>query len=343
MNTPARNSTASNLIRRGFDWSGTTGRLPYILVSVAAIGLASLIPATRNFSGANTAVFVSLTMIFPIWLGHTRRRLRDVGWSGWLMWVAILPIVGLILTILLAFKPGGNLDAPADKGYSRLGFAISLAFGALLLSRAFWAPYWVPAGSMKPNLLVGDFLAVVPVNQPERGDVLVFREPNRDAEFIKRLIGMPGDEVGLRDGIVFLNGEALPQGNPREYVEAFAPQGSLKIMPRCLNEPVEGEACVKVRLTETLPDGRSHDVLDITPHSTDTVASVVVPEGHYYFLGDHRDNSADSRLPYEAGGLGLIPREALVGKVALVLFSSEGSHMLQAWTWRPDRFLKRVQ
>lgn len=343
MNTAARNSTASNLIRRGFDWSGTTGRLPYILVSVAAIGLASLIPATRNFSGANTAVFVSLTMIFPIWLGHTRRRLRDVGWSGWLMWVAILPIVGLILTILLAFKPGGDIEAPADKGYSRVGFAVSLAFGALLLSRAFWAPYWVPAGSMKPTLLVGDFIAVIPVNQPARGDVLVFREPERDAEFIKRLIGMPGDEVELRDGIVLLNGEALPQSEPREFVETFAPQGALRIVPRCLNEPDEGGACVKTRLTETLPGGRSYDVLDISPHSTDTIAPVTVPEGHYYFLGDHRDSSADSRLGHESGGLGLIPRDEVVGKVALVLFSSAGTHMMHAWTWRKGRWLKGVE
>ena len=343
MNTPARNSTASNLIRRGFDWSGTTGRLPYILVSVAAIGLASLIPVTRNFSGGNTAVFVALTMIFPIWLGHTRRRLRDVGWSGWLMWVAILPVVGLILTILLAFKPGGDLTAAADKGYSRLGFAVSLAFGAMLLSRAFWAPYWIPAGSMKPTLLVGDFIAVIPVNQPERGDILVFREPNRDAEFIKRLIGMPGDVVELRDGVVFLNGAALPQDRPREFVEAFAPQGSLRIMPRCLNEPNENEACIKTQLTEALPGGRRYDVLDISPHATDNIAPVTIPDGYYYFIGDHRDNSADSRLPHTAGGLGMIPRDELVGKVALVLFSSSGTHLLQAWTWRKGRFLKGVQ
>ena len=343
MSAPAQNSFGPNLIRAGFDWSGTTPRLPYLLVTIAAIGLASLIPATRNFSGGNTAVFVSLTMIFPIWLGHTRRRLRDVGWSGWLMWVAILPVVGLILTIFLAFKPGGNLSGSADQGYSRVSFAVSLAFGCLLLSRAFWAPYWIPAGSMKPNLLVGDFVAVVPVSTPERGDVLVFRDPRRDVEFIKRVIGLPGDEVQLIDGIVHLNGEALAQTEPQEFAEAFAPQGAMQTMPRCANDPAAGETCLKTRLTETLPGGRQYHILDISPHVTDNTEPVQVPKGHYYFIGDHRDNSADSRLGPEASGLGVIAREDLTGRVSRVLFSSAGTSLLHVWTWRADRFFKRVQ
>lgn len=341
---PQRTAFVPGLIRAGFDWSGTTGRLPYVLVTVLAIGLASLIPATRNFSGANTAVFVALTMIFPIWLGHTRRRLRDVGWSGWFMWVAILPVVGLILTILLAFKPGGNLDVPADGGYSRLGFAVSLTFGCLLLSRAFWAPYWIPAGSMKPTLMVGDFVAVVPVSAPERGDLLVFRPEGADAEYIKRLIGLPGDTVQMQDGRVILNGTPLPQGPARAHTEAFAPQGGLKILPRCTNTPsTRDDTCRKARMSETLPDGRSYDVLDVKPHASDNTGRLTVPAGRYYVLGDHRDNSADSRRGLDAGGLGLIPSENITGRVALVLFSSAGTSLLQAWTWRADRFFLGVE
>lgn len=332
-----------SLIRAGFDWSGVTGRLAYILVTIAVVVLASFIPVTRNFSGGNTAVFVTLTMLFPIWLGHTRRRLRDVGWSGWLMWVAILPVVGLILTIFLAFKPGGNLDAPADGGYSRLGFAVSLVFGCLLLSRAFWAPYWVPGASMKPSLLIGDFVAVVPLSTPRRGDVLVFQPEGSKAEYIKRLIGLPGDTIALREGEVILNGTPLERSAPRDHTEPMAPQGPSRAMPRCANDPAEGGTCLKFELTETLPGGRSYRVLDVSPHVTDTMAEITIPEGRYFVIGDNRDNSADSRLPLGAGGLGLIPQDNLTGRVARVIFSSEGASLLHVWTWRPERLFMRVR
>ncbi len=343
MSGGSTNPSTSNLIRRGFDWSGTTPRLPYILVTVAAMGLAAMIPATRNFSGANTAVFVSLTMIFPIWLGHTRRRLRDVGWSGWLMWVAILPIIGLILTIFLAFKPGGDLNNPVDKGYSRLGFAVSLAFGALLLSRAFWAPYWIPAGSMKPTLLVGDFVAVVPIYAPKRGDILVFRPDGSDAEYIKRLIGMPGDTISVQNGVIVLNGKALPQANPEPYLEAYTPQGAMNRLPRCINAPEAGGVCEKARLSEILPQGRSYDVLDMGPTPLDDVAEITLEPDAFFLVGDHRDNSNDSRMAPEQGGLGSISRDNLTGRVARILFSSAGSGLMYVWTWRPDRMFKRVE
>lgn len=343
MNERASNASASNLIRRGFDWSGTTPRLPYILVTMAAMGLAMMIPATRNFSGANTAVFVSLTMIFPIWLGHSRRRLRDVGWSGWLMWIAILPVIGLILTIFLAFKPGGNLDDPADQRYSKLGFAVSLIFGVLLLSRAFWAPYWVPAGAMKPTLLVGDFVAVVPVATPKRGDILVFQHHDTGAEYIKRLIGLPGDTVELRDGVVVLNEAPVPQTEPFERAETFEPQGALRRMPRCLNTPEDGALCLKTQLTETLPNGRSYGVLDLGPQPLDTTAPVTLGPSEFFVLGDHRDNSIDSRMTRDQGGLGIITRDKLTGRVSRVLFSSAGTSLLHVWTWRPDRMFKRVE
>ncbi len=343
MSTPTSPPSPLNLIRRGFDWSGTTPRLPYILITLAVIGLASLIPVTCNFSGANTAVFVSLTMAFPIWLGHTRRRLRDVGWSGWLMWVAILPVVGLILTIFLAFKPGGNLNAQTDTRYSKLGFVVSLIVGCLLLSRAFWAPYWIPAGSMKPNLLIGDFVIVVPVNTPQRGDILVFNKPGSDAEYIKRLIGMPGETVQMRDGVVYVNDDPLPQSNAQKYAEPFALQGAMQIQPRCANDPAPGEACLKTRVIETQPGGRSYAILDISPHVVDNIERRVVPEGQYFFLGDNRDNSSDSRMSTDTGGMGLIPRENITGRVSWVLFSSAGERLMQIWNWRPNRYLKRVK
>ncbi len=199
------------LIRHGLDWSGRSTRLPYFLVAVTATALTVLIPVTQNFSGANTAVFLALTALFPVWLGHTRRRLRDLGWSGWWMWLAILPVMSLVMIIYLSIKPGDEFDGPDDPGYSRLAFAAALICGAAMLSRAFWAPYWIPSSSMQPALLPGDFIAVVPVTEPERGDIMVYRDLEAGREFIKRLIGLPGDRVQIIEGRAYLNDALLPE------------------------------------------------------------------------------------------------------------------------------------
>jgi len=336
----ARNAlTPQALIRHGFDWSGRTARLPFFLVTITLISLVSLMPVTRNFSGSNTAIFVALTMALPIWLGHTRRRLRDVGWSGRLMWVAILPVIGLLFTITLAFKPGELAEGSDNPGYSRIGFAVGLMFGVVMLSRVFWAPYSIPASSMKPNLLVGDFITVVRVNTPERGDILVFRRPGDEAEYIKRLIGVPGDSVQMINGVVHLNGVPLPQTAAGTFAEVATPQGLLGLQPRCTNTPTgQGALCEKTRLSETLPGGRSHDILDIGPQPLDDTAVYTVPEGHYFFLGDNRDNSSDSRIPLRSGGIGFVPRDNITGQASRVVFSSAGWGLAQVWTWRAGRY-----
>ncbi|MFK7938467.1 MAG: signal peptidase I [Roseovarius sp.] len=343
MNEKAAHASASNLVRRGFDWSGTTPRLPYLLVTIAGMGLTSMIPFTRNFSGENTALLVVLSMVIPIWLGHTRRRLRDVGWSGWLMWVAFLPIIGLGLTILLAFKPGGNLLDPAENRYSRLGFGAALLLSVWILSRAFWAPYWIPSGSMKPTLLVGDFLAVVPLSVPQRGDVLTVRLRDSNSEFIMRLIGLPGDTIEMRGGVIVLNDTPVEQLETGVFREGFAPQGSMPSRPRCSNENTTDAFCEKTELTETLPNGRSYSILNITDQRTDTTAPITLGENDYFLLGDNRDNSNDSRMPFENGGVGVVPRENLNGRVTRVLFSSAGTRLLHVWTWRADRMFTRVE
>lgn len=343
MNSPRTALSPPQLIRNGFDWSGKTARLPYIIVALATLALTALIPVTRNFSGANTIVFVALTMLFPIWLGHTRRRLRDAGWSGWLIWVALLPIVGLLLTIFLAFKPGDDLYGEERGPYSRLGFAVALICGALFLSRAFWAPYWIPSGSMKPNLLVGDFVAAAPVNEPRRGDIIVFNHPSLSFEVISRLIGLPGEEIQVKGGVVHVNGVALAQTQAGTFREVFKPQGQMQVSPRCRNAPEPEGVCEKTRKVEGLPEGRSHAILDIGRASMDDTGVYEVPEGYYFFLGDNRDNANDSRFDPAQGGLGLVPRDNLTGRVVRVLFSSAGDHLLHVWTWRSDRFMRRLE
>jgi signal peptidase I len=229
----------------------------------------------------------------------------------------------------------------------------------------FYQPFWIPSGSMKDTLLIGDFLfvnkmaygysryscpfAACPVSgrilarEPERGDVVVFRHPTTGSDFIKRLIGLPGDTVQVSDGIVHLNGTAVPQVDAGTFEEIKEPQGSQGGMPRCANDPVgTGGLCIKERYTETLPNGVSHDVLNIANVAADNTPIFTVPAGHYFFMGDNRDNSQDSRFSVTSGGVGMLPGEYLIGRADRIMFSSAGRSLFFFWTWRADRFFKAV-
>jgi signal peptidase I len=224
----------------------------------------------------------------------------------------------------------------------------------------FFQPFWIPSGSMKDTLLIGDFLFVNKMaygysqhscpfsmcpflegrwfgGEPAQGDVVVFRHPVLGTDFIKRLIGLPGDRVQVRDGLLYINDELVPQEPAGDFVEAYQAQGPARSLPRCSNRPVEqGGACIKPRFIETLPNGVSHHVLDIDDRGQlDETAVFTVPEGHFFFMGDNRDNSTDSRVPQSALGVGFVPFENLIGRANRVMFSSAGRSMLFFWTWRP--------
>jgi signal peptidase I len=247
----------------------------------------------------------------------------------------------------------------------------------------FFQPFWIPSGSMKETLLIGDFVFVnkmaygysyascpsviipsVGINldakklcgvfdgdntrlfgsEPERGDVVVFRHPTSGYDYIKRLIGLPGDRIQVINGIVQINGEAAPQAPDGEFSELMELQGPQGLRPRCANGAVgQGGVCTKERAIETLPNGVSHAVLDIGPQASDRTGVYTVPEGEYFFMGDNRDNSADSRLAQAAGGVGFVPYENLIGRADRVMFSSAGRSMLFFWTWRSDRFFKAIK
>ena len=246
----------------------------------------------------------------------------------------------------------------------------------------FFQPFWIPSGSMKPTLLIGDFLFVnkmaygysyascpsliipsVGLNidaedicgwlgsdntrllggEPARGDVIVFRHPVSGRDYIKRLIGLPGDRVQIKGGVVFINGTEAKQTPDGTFTEIAEPQGPQQLRPRCENGPVGiGGACEKSRMIETLPGGVSHEILNIGKQATDNTGVYTVPEGHFFFMGDNRDNSSDSRVPQVAGGVGFVPYENLIGRADRIMFSSAGRSMLFFWTWRGDRFFKAV-
>ncbi|WBU64028.1 signal peptidase I [Paracoccus aerodenitrificans] len=247
---------------------------------------------------------------------------------------------------------------------------IKTVFWALVIAgifrTLFFQPFWIPSGSMKDTLLIGDFLFVnkmaygysavscpfsaCPIDgrimgsDPERGDVVVFRHPTRGVDFIKRVIGLPGDRIQITNGRLIINGEPVRYEEQPDFVEIKAQQGGQRLQPRCANDPVpEGGECRKERATEILPNGVSYDVLNIMDGwVADNTEIYTVPEGHYFFMGDNRDNSEDSRFPAMTGGLGFVPGEYLIGRADRIMFSSAGRSLLFFWTWRGDRFFKAV-
>ena len=242
---------------------------------------------------------------------------------------------------------------------------------ALLIAGVFrtllFQPFWIPSGSMKETLLIGDFLFVnkmaygyskhscpfsacpfdgrILASEPERGDVVVFRHPVNGSDFIKRLIGLPGDTVQMTGGVLYLNGAEVPQTPDGQFSEVFAQQGPMGHLPRCENGPVgQGGLCTKSRFIETLPGGRTHTVLNIDDGGFgDDTPVFTVPAGHYFFMGDNRDNSQDSRYGRAVGGVGFVPAENLIGRADRIMFSSAGSSMLYFWTWRSDRYFQAVE
>ena len=242
---------------------------------------------------------------------------------------------------------------------------------ALLIAGAFrtllFQPFWIPSESMKDTLLIGDFLfvnkmaygysryscpfAICPIegrlfaSEPERGDVVVFRHPVNGSDFIKRLIGLPGDQIQVKNGVLWINGQEVPQEPAGTFQEVYEPQGPMGNLPRCENAPVgQGGICTRSRFIETLPNGVKHAVLNIDANGYgDNTDVFTVPPGHYFFMGDNRDNSTDSRYSQTVGGVGMLPAEYLIGRADRVIFSSAGKSMLFFWTWRADRFFKAIE
>ncbi|WP_159710546.1 signal peptidase I [Geminicoccus flavidas] len=218
---------------------------------------------------------------------------------------------------------------------------------ALVVRTFLFEPFNIPSGSMKPTLLVGDYLfvskyaygysrwsfpwGIVPFSGrvfgslPERGDVAVFKRPGENVDYIKRVVGLPGDRVQMRGGRLFINGDEVPQ----------EPAGTFSDLH-------EGSVAM---YRETLPGGRVHNILDRYPDGPmDDTQEFLVPEGHVFMMGDNRDNSQDSRDP----SLGYVPLENLVGRAEILFFSTDGSAgFLEPWAWpfatRFDRLLTTIR
>lgn len=272
---------------------------------------------------------------------------------------------------------------------------VKTIFWALIIAMAFrsvlYQPFSIPSGSMKPTLLVGDYLFVSKFSygyshysfpfapdwfdgriwgeMPERGDVVVFKLPSADScsegpiefvarfgsallstvglaepmrapedciDYIKRVIGLPGDRIQMIDGVLNINGQPVEMERAPDFTEiegtgAHAARG-------CEGGPVPvGGVCKHESWIETLPNGVSHIVLNMGETPQDNTPVFTVEPGHIFFMGDNRDNSVDSRFAH----VGQVPLENLIGRAEIVALSSRGAFW-QVWKWRFGRFLDMI-
>ena len=227
---------------------------------------------------------------------------------------------------------------------------------AMVLRIFLFQPFTIPSASMEPNLYEGDYIVVskwsygysrhsIPFSPPifdgrilgkapQRGDIVVFKLPRDDkTDFIKRVIGLPGDRIQVREGLLYINDKPVQ----RERLSDFIGEDPC-------GQP-DSTARVK-RWKETLPNGVSYETLDCVDNGyVDNTNVYTVPPGNYFFMGDNRDNSIDSRVE-QSSGVGLVPEENLVGKAQVILFSwKPGASLWNPGTWfnvRLDRFFNRL-
>lgn len=338
-----------SLFRSFFDMNGTASRKRGWLVfggtflGILAVALvAEAMPGLRRWLMPLLGPLVAMQMIAVV------QRLHDAGRTGYWALLAVVPLLGFVAMLVINMLPArpGAFTPPGHRLAQALGYLALAAFATLAIARAFAGVYWIPSGSMKPSLLVGDYLLVphVRAEQVQRGDILVFRHPVSGSDYIKRLIGLPGDTVQMQAGKLLLNGVVVPQADAGQFTESYSPQGPGGHLPRCQNAGVTaGQACVKAMAHETLPNGRGYDVLNIANTAGDNTGIFTIPEGSLFFMGDNRDNSVDSRFGLATGGLGFVPVENLVGRVSRVVFSSAGPSLWDVGAWRAGRYWRRVE
>jgi signal peptidase I len=246
-----------------------------------------------------------------------------------------------------------------ESAWSLARFFLTLAILAWALRSFVAAPFSIPSGSMLPTLYIGDYLVVgkwpygysrysfplqVPSfngrifsGVPRRGDVVVFRHPSEADDLIKRVIGVPGDTVEVREGELILNGRPVPRQALAPYKLPISANTPCRVVPPATPTIVQVERqtyCVFPAYRETLPGGASYTVLDQTSSEADDFGPVKVPAGHVFLMGDNRDDSLDSRFPAEVGGIGMVPIENLIGRAMVTFWSTDGSaSWWKPWTW----------
>ena len=257
-----------------------------------------------------------------------------------------------------AVEPAAE-SAPARKEDSFLVFLLKLVVIVTIFRSLVFSPFNIPSESMLPRLVNGDYLLaakwpygysrhslpfslpLLPEERllaapPQRGDVVIFKQPPlKELDYIKRVIGLPGDLVQMVDGQLYLNGVPVPKERLGDFEIAVSPNTQCYSAQFIAKRDDGTDVCRYPRFRETLPGGRYYEVIDLGPREKDNTPPVMVPEGHVFLMGDNRDNSEDSRFPAEPGrGIGLVPMDNLVGRATVVIWSTDGSvEWYKPWTW----------
>ncbi|MCA0257214.1 MAG: signal peptidase I [Proteobacteria bacterium] len=244
-----------------------------------------------------------------------------------------------------------NTDPKPNALWENIKVIIQALLLAVVIRTVLFQPFTIPSGSMMPTLLVGDYLFVnkfaygyskfslpfspnlfsgrILASEPKRGDIVVFRLPSDTSiDYIKRVVGLPGDRIQVTNGVLSINGVAVPKVEDGKFTSDYSKEPGIDI-------PV---------YRETFDNGVTFDTLDETPVSPgDNTREFIVPEGHYFMMGDNRDNSLDSRFT-----VGFVPAENLIGRASVIFFSlGNDTSFREVWKWpsnmRWDRIFKSVQ
>lgn len=278
-------------------------------------------------------------------------------------------------------KPKPKPEKQPETWWSFLRFLLILFLATLFVRSCVAAPFMIPSGSMLPNLMIGDYLFVSKWNYgysqysypfgiiryegrvmgsvPERGDIVVFRYPGASGEdYVKRVVALPGDTVEVRDSLLYLNGQPVGRERIADFVQPVSENMTSDLDARgpCRTGREEiaadgARTCHYLRYRETLPTGRSYDILDAETHSRASCGQILpqntacradnfgptrVPDNHVFVMGDNRDDSQDSRFPVNdpAPGVGMLPIDNIQGRALISFFSTDGSaEWLLPWTW----------
>ena len=248
-------------------------------------------------------------------------------------------------------KEEASVETPFVETVSTLLWALGIAF---VLRTFLFQPFHIPSGSMLPGLMKGDYIittkyslgygrhAATPLpfpvkkgrlfeREPARGDIIVFRPEGHTKNFIKRLVGQPGDQIQMKEGRLHINGKPIQIQKVGQ--ESYIDQSGRKVLAEAWSEAFGDKPHI---IYDTQKNGRA-----------DNTNIYTVPAGHYFMMGDNRDRSGDSRMSISNGGAGYIPTENLMGKAKFVLLSVDDDFALfKPWTWanmRSSRFFKAIK